>query len=95
MSNRRREDKSETGILVCVHVFRDERPALLAFRDDALVCLMCGDSDHADSPSDYRVVGAQHVVDRDPGVGEVLHLELGQELERVALGEPWVAASAD
>ena len=81
---------TELAVIVCDHVFRDERPVLLAMRDDELVCLLCGADDHADSAADsYRVVGANHLLERDPSIELALQLGVGEEVERAAVGEAW------
>lgn len=80
----------ELAVLVCDHVFRDERPVLLATRVDELVCLLCGLDDHKDSADSFRVVGANHVVERDPSTRKVLNLPIGQEAERSDVGAEWI-----
>lgn len=83
------------AVLVCDHVFRDERPVLLAVRDDALVCLLCGQDDHTQSVDSFMVVGHVHPVDNDPTVAAVLDLQVGEEAERSSAEAAWVRRHSD
>jgi hypothetical protein len=49
---------------------------------------LCGDVH--ESENDYHLVGLNHIVERDPTLGDVSDLEDGCEAERGALGEPWI-----
>ena len=74
---------------VCIHVFEQTRPVLLVSRPDGDWCFLCGDV-HPDDASAYRVVGLEHVVERDPSLEDVLDLAPGHEAERRVPGEAWV-----
>lgn len=80
----------ETKAYVCIHVFEGTRPVLYFTRTDRDWCALCGGYDHAEDASDFRTVGLGHVVDDDPGLADVLHLEPEQAAERTAVGDPWV-----
>ena len=86
----RKANPREVAVIVCNHVYQDERPVLLASRDDQLVCLLCGLDDHTDSVEAFKVVGSRHLVERDPSIGEVLDLPIGHEAARAAIDDEWV-----
>ncbi len=75
---------------VCTHVFESTRPVLLVtHEEDGAWCFLCGDV-HSDSADCYRVVGAGHLVGRDPTLHECADLPCGYEAERVAVGTAWI-----
>lgn len=78
----------ERRAFVCSHVFEASRPILLVAVEDGDLMLLCGDT-HSESER-FHVMGANHLVERDPTVGEVLDLEDGYEAERAAPGQPWL-----
>jgi hypothetical protein len=74
---------------VCTHVFEDTRPVLLVDRADGDWCFLCGDL-HQDEPSSIRVVGAGHILERDPTLQPILDLPANWEAEREHVGAPWI-----
>ena len=79
----------EVKLYVCLHVFDGSKPVLFVTRPEGDWCALCG-GEHPDDASQYRVVGLNHVIDRDPTVSEVLDLQPNEEAEREAVGESWV-----
>ena len=78
----------ERAAFVCSHVFEDTRPVLLVAVEDGDLMLLCGDIHAKDEV--FHVVGANHLVERDPTVAEALNLEDGWEAERSEVGGPWL-----
>lgn len=85
----------DLATIVCSHVRNGERPVLLASRTDELVCLLCGEDDHVDSPEEFTVIGASHVTNRDPSVTKVLDLAMNEEAERADARSSWRRQTID
>ncbi|AVR98214.1 hypothetical protein [Pseudoduganella armeniaca] len=81
------ENKRETAAFVCPHVFNNERPVLLVLREDGDWQLLCGQTDHY---ADGKVVGLEHLIERDPSIAELQDLPVDWEAERAAPGQPWI-----
>jgi hypothetical protein len=78
---------SETAAFICGHVFDGSRPVLLVSHEGGDWQFLCGaDHEPGDRP---RVVGINHLLDRDPSLQELLDLPPDWEAERQALGTPW------
>jgi hypothetical protein len=73
---------------VCVRVFSGDRPVLLVTRPDGDWCFLCGDV-HENDASQYRIVGIEHILERDPRLADTLDLQPEWEAERSALDQPW------
>jgi hypothetical protein len=68
-------------------VFSDTRPVNLVLQSDGDLQMLCGDGhDATELP---RVVGLNHLLERDPSLKEVLDLPDGWEAERAAPGQRW------
>ncbi len=80
---------------VCKHVFRSERPVLFAYREDGMLCLMCGEADHDESADGFKVVGVGHLLERDPSLNDLERLPEGAEVERLSVADPWQPTSDD
>lgn len=72
---------------ICSHVFDKTRPILLVVHEDGDWQFMCGAADHAGN--DGHLVGAGHLIDRDPSLNECADLPNGFVAERSAVGESW------
>ncbi|MDC0710368.1 hypothetical protein POL68_17965 [Stigmatella sp. ncwal1] len=80
--------KRERAAFVCHHVFEGSHPILLAAHEDGDWQFLCG---AAHEPGDGpRVVGLNHLVERDPSIAEVLDLQQDWEAERLDESGPWV-----
>lgn len=73
---------------ICSHVFENTRPILLIVHNEEDWMFMCGDADH--DPDDCHVVGIGHLIDRDPTINQCADLPNGFEVERLAIGTPWL-----
>lgn len=73
---------------VCLHVFDNVAPVLLVSRADGDWQFLCGAS-HPDEAAQLRVVGAGHLLERDPSLQEVVDLPVDWEAERTEVGGPW------
>lgn len=77
---------------VCSHVFDARRPVLLVSHEDGEWQLLCGGAHDPDETP--RVVGLQHLVERDPSLQELLDLPPDWEAERESTGSPWVRTAS-
>jgi hypothetical protein len=77
----------ETAAFVCSHVFHDTRPVLLVSRAGGDWQLLCGGEHALDETP--RVVGLEHLFERDPTLLEVRDLPDEWEAERVNMTGPW------
>jgi hypothetical protein len=83
----------ERAAFVCHHVFEGSRPIRLVVHEDGDWQVLCGEQhETGDRP---RVVGLNHLLERDPGIAEVLDLKQDWEAERHAVGGPWVRHPID
>lgn len=73
---------------VCIHIYEGERPVLLVSRPDGDWCFLCGDG-HDPAAQDFRVVGIEHVLARDPSLTSVPDLPPGWEAERTDPTAVW------
>ena len=88
MEGRAMKTKRELAAFICEHVFDDSRPVLLVVKDDEGDWqLLCG-AEHSGPPLG-KVVGLNHLLDRDPSINEVLDLDEGWEAERISAAAPW------
>lgn len=72
---------------VCSHIFDATRPVLLVSREDGDWQLLCGGSHEADEKP--RVVGLNHLIERDPTLREILDLPSDWDAERNAVNASW------
>lgn len=79
--------RSNMGVFVCSHVYKNTRPILLVVHEDGEWQCLCGEGDHA---SEGHVVGIGHLVERDNSLNELADLPDGWEAEREAQTEPWL-----
>jgi hypothetical protein len=80
--------EKESATFVCSHVFANTSPVLLVARENGDWMHLCGQLHQGDE--EYRVVGVEHLFDRDPSLREVMDLADNTEAERAAVGMPWV-----
>jgi hypothetical protein len=79
--------KMETRAFICQHVFDDVRPVMLVCRSDGDWQLVCGSShEEGEGP---RLVGLNHLLDRDPTLNEIVDLPDEWEAERSEVGGAW------
>lgn len=74
---------------VCIHVFNGSSPVRLVSRPDGDWCFLCG-QEHDEVSSSYRVVGIDHLFDKDPSLIELQDLPTNWEAERTDPGEFWL-----
>ena len=79
--------KKEMAVFVCSHVFEATRPVLLVARDGSHWMYLCGGLHEEDE--EYKVVGREHLLERDKTLEESLDLQDQMEMERAAVGGPW------
>ena len=75
----------ELAVYVCSHVFENSRPVLFVSRADGDWQFLCG-GEHDEVP---RVVGLNHVLERDPTLAELQDLPDEWEADRVGPAAPW------
>lgn len=86
----------ETGVIVCPHIFHDERPILyVEHSSDGAWQFLCGQDDHDDIEG-AEIVGVNHLLERDPSLSDVLALAEGSCAERDDPNGEWrVSACPD
>lgn len=84
--------KSNLGVFVCPHIFKDTRPILLVIHEDGDWQCLCGLSDHDDIG---HLVGIGHLVERDSSLDDLSDLPDGWEAERRSLEAIWVRRKCD
>lgn len=83
----------ERAAFVCSHVFEGSRPIRLVAHEDGDWQFLCGEEHE---PGDVpRVVGLNHLIERDSRIGEVLDLPQGWEAERHDSGASWIRRQID
>lgn len=79
----------EIAAVVCEHVFKDSRDILLVSHDrDGAWQLLCGKMD-CGSHTIPRLVGLNHLLERDPSLNGILNLPKGYFSERASIGGLW------
>jgi hypothetical protein len=89
----RKIEPRKLGVIVCPHIFKEERPILYVCRADGDWQFLCGDGDHSDSNA--HLVGVGHLTDRDPTLNELVDLQPDYEAERGSVNDPWVISECD
>ena len=79
--------KRELTAIICQHIFDDTHPVLLVCRAGGDWQFLCG-ADHPDGTRP-RVVGINHIFDRDPTLRALADLPPEWEAERSKVGDPW------
>ena len=79
---------SEVAAYICSHVFDDIRPVLFVSRADGDWQCLCG-ADHGAGELP-RVVGLNHLYERDPTLTALRNLPKNWEAERVSINDPWI-----
>jgi hypothetical protein len=77
---------TEDPAFICSHIFDNTRPVLLVMNTDGDWQFLCGGIHEGETP---RVVGINHLLDRDPSLRSVLDLPNNWEAERESLWSPW------
>ena len=77
----------EVPAYVCSHVFRATRPVLFVSREDGDWQFLCGGSHASDETP--RVVGQNHLIERDPSLSDLMDLPVEWEAERDTTESPW------
>ena len=78
---------TELAAYICGHIFRRERPVLLASKRGGDWQFLCG-AGH-DEGMDGKAVGINHILEWDPTLLEIMDLETDWDAERDAIGQPW------
>jgi hypothetical protein len=79
---------TETATYVCFHVFNNTRPILLVSRAGGdWQCLCGGGHEVGETP---KVVGLNHLLQRDPTLLELVNLPDEWEAERASVSGPWL-----
>jgi len=76
------------GVYICSHVFNGERPILFVSHADGDLQFLCGGYDH--QPDDIRVVGIEHLVEKDHTILALEDLPQDWEAERKSVTLPWI-----
>jgi hypothetical protein len=80
--------RNHTKAYVCSHVFDASRPILLVALEEDGWQLLCGDEhDYILDPP--KVVGLDHLLERDPSLAELLDLKVGWQAEREGESATW------
>lgn len=79
---------AEAKSYICEHIFMDERPILYVTRPEGDWCFLCGD-EHPEDASSYRVVGMNHILERDQSLTRILDLDPNEEAERASVDGEW------
>ena len=72
---------------VCSHVFENTRPILLVSKEGGDWQCLCGEQ-HEENEIP-KVVGLNHLIERDPTLAELLSLPNDWEAERESVGKAW------
>jgi hypothetical protein len=79
---------TEVAAYVCSHIFENTRPILLVSRAGGdWQCLCGGQHEAGEIP---KVVGLNHLLERDPTLLELKNLPGEWEAERTSANEPWL-----
>ena len=78
----------ESAAFICSHIFNDTHPVLLVARESGDWMYLCGQVH--DEQEEYEVVGAEHLLERDPTLREILDLPDNSEAERFTQGGTWI-----
>ena len=82
-----REFREDYGVQCCPHVFGAARPVLLVVRrPDGAWQFRCGQSD--DTQARHRVAVGE-LLERDPTLGDMVHLDLASGAHRGSRGDAW------
>lgn len=66
-------DEDSPLVLACDHVLAIDREVeLIVHHADGMWQLICGQSDHSVDGASVRPVHIHHIIDRSPGLGEVM-----------------------
>lgn len=82
--------RTEVAAYVCSYVFNNTRPVLLVSRTGGdWQCLCGGGHDDGEVP---KVVGLNHLLERDPTLRELEDLPEEWQAERASVKDPWIRA---
>ena len=84
----------ETGVFVCSHVFANARPICYACLVDGEWQMLCGQYDDFIGEPQCRLVGLNHLLERDGTLLEILDLPTDWQAEREHVGGPWKRSRA-
>lgn len=83
---------NESMAFVCSHIFDDTRPVLLVCRPGGDWQFLCGETH--DDEAIPKVVGLNHLLERDPTLEELRDLPDEWEAERISSKHQWIKTSA-
>ncbi len=76
--------------MVCNHIFQFERTINYVVRaSDGDLVMMCGESDHAQDATEYKIVGLGHLTSRDSSLLSIPPLSKGWSVERKDPSSTW------
>ncbi len=79
---------AEIPVYVCSHIFENTRPILLVCKENEEWQFLCGgEHEREEIP---RVVGLNHMLERDNTLSEIMGLENDSEAERQEVGGTWL-----
>ena len=80
-----RSHSLHSGVLVCDHIFKQEREiALIVHHSDGMWSFMCGQTDHDAEGDCMAVAHVEHLFDQQPAIEEIVGtLKAGQFADRV------------
>ena len=84
--------KSNLGVFVCPHIFKDTRSTLLVIHSGGDWQCLCGQYDHGE---EGHLVGIGHLIERDQSIDELYNLPSGWEAERCSVEEAWIRRLID
>lgn len=77
----------EIPAYVCSHIFDNTRPILLVYRENDEWQFLCGGNHSNDEIP--RVVGMNHLLERDSTLLAIMNIENGYEAERKDINSEW------
>lgn len=83
----------EIPAFICSHIFENTRPVLFVSKEDGDWQLLCGGSDHVGEKP--KVVGLNHLLERDHTLKELLDLPDDWIAERTDPESDWIRTPLD
>ncbi len=77
-----------TPVFICSHIFNKSRPILLVIKTGGDWQMLCGGMHNADETP--KVVGMEHLLQRDQSLVQILDLPDEYEAERKSLNDSWI-----
>lgn len=84
--------KSNLGVFVCPHIFKNTRPILYVVHEDNEWQCLCGQDDHDE---DGHLIGIGHLIKRDPTIDDLHNMPNEWEAQRASVNENWVKTKCE